>query len=330
MGSFLLYVRRHIKPFVRSIVAPAMNWGHCKKLLWNHYTPARQASGRGSLEKRRREPEAEERRTFEQGMPSGTRREDRRKEHRSHRHERAGGSGGPGVPPQPAQREVDCPMPNKEPDVPHEPHVQGQREEQSAQEKEPDRKERAAREQEIKVQLRMKNLAELHERMQQGKEPEEVDDKSGKGTRTQGGGPSPIFRGLGLRDALGSWVTGSGPEGRIGEQVMRADDRATCPTFPEVPQQEVTSKVSIVLSSVPLQEGDKMSQKKIGKCFYCKKGKHRSDDCPKSLKDEANGLTIRESSGVWRDRNGVLVPKTRDGVRAQLHRQLQEVMSDQE
>ncbi|GBG67259.1 hypothetical protein CBR_g88548 [Chara braunii] len=100
----------------------------------------------------------------------------------------------------------------------------------------------------------------------------------------------------GLRDALGSWATCSGSGGRGDEQVMRADDRATCPTFPEAPQQEVTSKVSEVPSSVPSQEGGKMSQKKVGKCFYCKKGKHRFDDCPKSLKDEANGLAVRESS----------------------------------
>ncbi|GBG73435.1 hypothetical protein CBR_g16151 [Chara braunii] len=295
-----------------------------------------------------------------------------------------------------------------------------QREEQSAKERELDRKERAAREQEIRVQLRMKNLAELHERMQQVKEPEEVDDKSGKGTRTQEEdlplfsevlvsfdklmdaagrsrghhqemgvrlvsadllnlrgvvkegfaaarasdekvgerltkvaqkaygqrvewerevedlkkglerqgkemeavkadmvkGPAirkerppaeaigvevfpPTTQGetmgqqegqesvgqtmveaeskrdlkrcqastvpqdmplvAGLRDALGFWATGSEPEGRVGEQVMRADDRATCPTSPEVPQQEVTSKISTVPSSVPSQEEDNMT-----------------------------------------------------------------------
>ncbi|GBG76176.1 hypothetical protein CBR_g21925 [Chara braunii] len=152
--------------------------------LESRCTQARQARERRSLEKRR-EAEAAERRTFEQGMSSGTQREDRRKEHRPHKYEGAGGSGGPGVPPQPTQREVDCPMPDIEPDEPHEPHVQERKEEQSAQEKELDRKERAARDQEIKVQLRMKNLAELHERMEQGNEPEEVDDKGGKGTRTQ-------------------------------------------------------------------------------------------------------------------------------------------------
>ncbi|GBG80736.1 hypothetical protein CBR_g31291 [Chara braunii] len=162
-----------------------MSWGHCKTLLWNYYTQARQAGERGSLEKRRREPEAEERKVFEQGISSGTLREDRRKEVRSHRHERAGGSGGPKTPPQPAQMEVYCPMPEIEPDLSHEPHVQEHKEEQSAQEKELDRKERAARDQDIKVQLRMKNLAELHERMQQGKESEQVDDKSGKSAHIQ-------------------------------------------------------------------------------------------------------------------------------------------------
>ncbi|GBG60207.1 hypothetical protein CBR_g3451 [Chara braunii] len=122
-------------------------------------------------------------------------REDRKKEHRSHRHERARGSGGPEVPPQPAQMEVDCPMPCIEPGMPHEPHGQDQREEQSAQEKELDRKERSARDQEIKVQLRIKNLAELHERMRQGKEPEQVDGKSGQGACTQEE-DLPLFSGV--------------------------------------------------------------------------------------------------------------------------------------
>ncbi|GBG61758.1 hypothetical protein CBR_g23272 [Chara braunii] len=151
------------------------------------FTARDEAGERGSLEKRKRgpKPEAAERRTFEQGMSSGTQREDKRKEHKSHRHEGPGGSGGLGVPPQPAQMEVDCPMLDIEPDRPHEPQVQDQKEEQSAQEKELDKKERAARDQEIKVQLSMKNLAELHERMQQGKEPEQVDDRRGKGTCTQ-------------------------------------------------------------------------------------------------------------------------------------------------
>ncbi|GBG68988.1 hypothetical protein CBR_g3687 [Chara braunii] len=190
--SFLLFVRHHIRSFVRSIVGSAMNWGHCKKLLWNYYTPARQTGERRGMKKRRREPEAEERGTFEQDTLSEAQREERRKEHKSHRHERAEGVGGLGAPPQPDYREVDHPMPYMEPDRPQEPHVQEQREVRSAEEKELDRKERAAREQEIRTQLRMKNLTELHERMQQGKGPEEVEDRKGKGTCTQEEDP-PLF-----------------------------------------------------------------------------------------------------------------------------------------
>ncbi|GBG90057.1 hypothetical protein CBR_g50150 [Chara braunii] len=192
VGSFLLFVRHHIRPFVRSMVASAINCGHCKKLLWNYYTPARQASERRGVEKRRREPETEARGTFEQGASPGAQREEKRKEHKSHQHERAEGSDGSNAPPQPAQREMDGPMPDAEPDIPHEPHTQEQREVQSAEEKELDRKERAAREQEIRTRLRMKNLAELHERMQQGKGSEEVKDKKGKGTCTQEEDP-PLF-----------------------------------------------------------------------------------------------------------------------------------------
>ncbi|GBG59723.1 hypothetical protein CBR_g54826 [Chara braunii] len=134
----------------------------------------------------------------------------------------------------------------------------------------------------------------------------------------------------GLEEALGSWATGSGPEARGDEQVTQTDDRTTCPTPSGAPQQEVTSEVTSTSSSAPSQSEGKMSQRKPGKCFYCKKGKHRSEDCPKSLKDEADGLVTREASGRWRDRDGDLVPKTHDGVRAQLYRQLQMVMSDQE
>ncbi|GBG66024.1 hypothetical protein CBR_g55003 [Chara braunii] len=72
------------------------------------------------------------------------------------------------------------------------PQVQEQRVESSADEKELDRKERAARELEIRPQLRMKNLAELHEKMQQGKASEEVEDKKGKGICTQEEDP-PLF-----------------------------------------------------------------------------------------------------------------------------------------
>ncbi|GBG84666.1 hypothetical protein CBR_g39041 [Chara braunii] len=86
-------------------------------------------------------------------------------------------------------------MSDLELDMPHEPHVREYKEEHSSQEKEPDKKERAAKDQEIRVQVRMKKLAELHERMQQGKEPEEMDDKGGKGACTQEE-DLPLFSGV--------------------------------------------------------------------------------------------------------------------------------------
>ncbi|GBG89730.1 hypothetical protein CBR_g49582 [Chara braunii] len=135
---------------------------------------------------------------------------------------------------------------------------------------------------------------------------------------------------VGLEEALGSWATGSGSETRVGGPAMQEGDRAACPIPAEIPQQEVTSEVTAVPSSAPSQEEERGTQKKIGKCFYCTRGKHRANDCLKSLKDEADGLVTEDSPGVWRDRNGVRVPRARDGVRAQLYRQLQMDLSDQE
>ncbi|GBG68051.1 hypothetical protein CBR_g1172 [Chara braunii] len=117
VGSFLLFVRHHIRPFVRSIVASAMNWGHCKKLLWNYYTPARQAGERRGVEKRRTESGTEARGTFEQGASPGAQREEKVREHKSHKQEESEGVGGPGAPPEPIQRKVDHPMPDMESDV---------------------------------------------------------------------------------------------------------------------------------------------------------------------------------------------------------------------
>ncbi|GBG67157.1 hypothetical protein CBR_g81582 [Chara braunii] len=133
----------------------------------------------------------------------------------------------------------------------------------------------------------------------------------------------------GLEDALGSWATGSGAEELVSEHMAQTDDRTACPIPPEHPQQEVTSEATLIPSFVPSQGADKMGQKKFGRCFYCKKGKHPQETCPKSLKDEANGLFSWDPCGVRRDKYGNLILKTRDGIRAQLIRQLQEDMSDQ-
>ncbi|GBG77529.1 hypothetical protein CBR_g23974 [Chara braunii] len=135
-------------------------------------------------------------------------REGRKKEHKSHKHEReeeqhakmtqrregqpaerthkGGASGRSGTPPQPAQTGDNCPMPDMEPDLPHEPQGQEQEENQATKEKEMDSKERVAREKEIRVHLRLKYLAELHEKMQLGERPMDLKDRKGKGVCTQG------------------------------------------------------------------------------------------------------------------------------------------------
>ncbi|GBG73897.1 hypothetical protein CBR_g17612 [Chara braunii] len=72
-------------------------------------------------------------------------------------------------------------MSGVEQELPHEPQGQEQSKDQAAMEKEHDRKEIAAREKEIKIQLRLKNLAEMHEKIKQGEHPVEL--RNGKGKR---------------------------------------------------------------------------------------------------------------------------------------------------
>ncbi|GBG71619.1 hypothetical protein CBR_g9035 [Chara braunii] len=650
--GFLQFVRRPIRMFVKSIVERALHWGDCKRLLRSYYTPTRLAEERRSMEKNRKEPEVTERRTFELGMTSGTQRDGQWREHMPHgqergeeqhaesvqgreeqhadwtqqterqgaeRTQRGGPSSGSDAPPQPAQ---DCPMADKGPELPQEPHGQEQSEEQVAREKEQDRKERAAIEREIRVQIRLKNIAELHEKVEQGEQPVILEDRKRNDSPTHddetplfteawdnfdklleaAGRPreqhqemgvklvstdllslndlmkegfavaktsdekmekrltrvarasheqrmdwqkeigdlkkelerqdkemkamktemekawagnvairqvnqtlnkvndtlrtylqvqqnifhakeakwekriedleakcaqqaptavvdwtevqgfeirkqpaeealksqkveeraneqrgeeiplldkkmlepqetlagrdleagefewrmptvlaheqGPVRPGVrpptevnmdeatppmiqretvgqqeaqesvgqarveaevgedlevshktpppqdmplvaGLEEALGCWATGSGAEERVSEQVAQTDDRAACPIPPEHPQQEVTSEATAVPSFVPSQGADKMEQKKFERCFYCKRGKHPQETCPKSLKDEANGLFSWDPSGVRRDKYGNLILKTRDGIWAQLYRQLHEDMSDQ-
>ncbi|GBG59210.1 hypothetical protein CBR_g32226 [Chara braunii] len=538
--DFILFVREHLRSFIRSIVEPATNWSHCKKLLWNYYTPARQAEERRSVHRKRKEPETAEKRTSEQGMTSGAQRDGQRREHRFRRQEReedqhigktqqkeeqtaertqrGGPSGGSDIPPHLAHVPETTPRPGMQPETSHRAQGQGKDEDQAAREKEQDKEERAAIEREIRVQIKLKNIAELHEKFKQGEQPggpgrpreqhqemgvklvstdllslkgltkegfaaaktsnekmekrltrvarasheqrmdwqKEIGDlkkelerqdkemeaiktevekawagneairqvnqtlnkveerandqkdeeiplldkkmlqsedalakmKSGTGgfewrmptvlahearppaedamdeaalpvTQEETVGRQEVQESVGqamaeaeereeqevsqktppsqdmplvagLEDALGSWATGSGAEERVSEQMAQTDDRAACPISPEHPQQEVTSEATATPSSVPSHAADKMEQKRFGRCFYCKRGKHPQETCPKSLKDEADGLFSWDPSGVRRDRDGNLILKTRDGIRAQLYRQLQEDMSDQE
>ncbi|GBG44804.1 hypothetical protein CBR_g78272, partial [Chara braunii] len=131
-----------------------------------------------------------------------------------------------------------------------------------------------------------------------------------------------------FEEALGSWATWSGSAVRTSGPARQTEERAACPTPSETPQQEVTSEVTAISSSVLSQEEEKTTQKKPEKCLYCKKGKHFSDDCPKFYEDEARGFVTRVSTGIWRDRNGNLVERSCDGGRMQLYGQIGEVMID--
>ncbi|GBG80297.1 hypothetical protein CBR_g30664 [Chara braunii] len=69
---------------------------------------------------------------------------------------------------------------------------QEQSEEQAAREKEQDRKERAAIEREIRVQIRLKNIAELHEKVEQGEQSVILEDRKGNDSPTQDD-ETPLF-----------------------------------------------------------------------------------------------------------------------------------------
>ncbi|GBG82035.1 hypothetical protein CBR_g34216 [Chara braunii] len=169
---------------------------------------------------------------------------------------------------------------------------------------------------------------EAQESMGQARVEAEVEENLEVSQKTPPPQDMPLV--AGLEEALGSWATGSGAEERVSEQVAQTEERAACPTPSETPQQEVTSEVTAVPSSVLSQEEEKTTQKKPGKYFYCKKGKHFSDDCPKFYEDEARGFVTGVSTGIWRDRNGNLVERSCDGGRMQLYRQIGEVVIDQD
>ncbi|GBG72391.1 hypothetical protein CBR_g11969 [Chara braunii] len=107
-----------------------------------------------------------------------------------------------------------------------------------------------------------------------------------------------------LRSRLGSWATGSG-----------SGERA-----PESEQQEVASTTMGSPSSPPPQPRKKKFKRKVDQlCFFCKKGVHWALECPKFLKDKAEGR-VSESAGKMYDRQGRVVERSANGGRAQLYR----------
>ncbi|GBG66352.1 hypothetical protein CBR_g60003 [Chara braunii] len=82
----------------------------------------------------------------------------------------------------------------------------------------------------------------------------------------------------------------------------------------------------------PSSPGSQREKKKFKKWFdasyfFCKKEGHRALQCPKFLKDLAEGKVTR-SGGKMYDRQGRVVERSADGGRAQLYRQNQEEMSE--
>ncbi|GBG88433.1 hypothetical protein CBR_g47132 [Chara braunii] len=124
-----------------------------------------------------------------------------------------------------------------------------------------------------------------------------------------------------LRGRLGSWATGFGSSGPV----------------PGIEQQEIVSTAAPRLeqqggvgtlvgspSSPPRQPKKKKFKRKIDQlCFYCKRGMHLALDCLKFLEDKAVGK-VSEAGGKMYDRQGKIVEKSADGLRAQLYRQNQE------
>ncbi|GBG89301.1 hypothetical protein CBR_g49010 [Chara braunii] len=85
-------------------------------------------------------------------------------------------------------------------------------------------------------------------------------------------------------------------------------------------------------SEAPSSPGSQRGKKRSGKwfdtsCVFFTKEGHRALQCPKFLKDKAEGK-VTEEGGRMYDRQGRIVERSADGGRAQLYRQNQEEMSE--
>ncbi|GBG93373.1 hypothetical protein CBR_g67394 [Chara braunii] len=123
-----------------------------------------------------------------------------------------------------------------------------------------------------------------------------------------------------LKSRLGSWATGSGS----GEPVPGTEQQEVVSTAaPRSEQHEVVSTLVGSPSSPPPQPRKKKFKRKVDQlCFYCKRGVHHALDCLEFLEDKAAGK-VSEVGGKMYDRQGRIVEKSADGLRAQLYRQNQ-------
>ncbi|GBG92655.1 hypothetical protein CBR_g56620 [Chara braunii] len=99
----------------------------------------------------------------------------------------------------------------------------------------------------------------------------------------------------------------------------------------DMPQShELSREASEAPSSPGSQRGKKRSRKWFDtSCFFCTKEGHRALQCPKFLKDKAEGKVTKEGGRMY-DRHSRRVKRSADGGRSQLYRQNREEMSDQD
>ncbi|GBG79529.1 hypothetical protein CBR_g29676 [Chara braunii] len=116
-----------------------------------------------------------------------------------------------------------------------------------------------------------------------------------------------------LRSRLGSWATGSGSGGPVsGIEQQEVVSTAA----PRSEQQGVVSTMVGSLSLPPPQPKKKKFRRKVDQlCFYCKRGMHQTLDCLEFLEDKAEGK-VSEAGGKMYDRQGRMVEKSADGIRA--------------
>ncbi|GBG66757.1 hypothetical protein CBR_g68743 [Chara braunii] len=121
-----------------------------------------------------------------------------------------------------------------------------------------------------------------------------------------------------------------GPEGiedRPGPSTQEVETREEPLDMPK------SHKLSREASEAPLSPGSQREKKRSRKwcdtsCFFCTKEGHRALQCPKFLKDKAEGK-VTEEGGRMYDRQGRRVERSAIGGRAQLYRQNHEEMSDE-
>ncbi|GBG87776.1 hypothetical protein CBR_g45932 [Chara braunii] len=124
-----------------------------------------------------------------------------------------------------------------------------------------------------------------------------------------------------LRSRLGFWATGSGSRGPVpGMEQQEVVSTAA----PGTEQQGIVSTLVGSPSSPPPQPKKKKFKRKVDQlCFYCKRDVHHALDCLEFLEDKAEGK-VSEAGGKMYDRQGRIVEKSADGLKAQLYRQNQE------